>query len=61
LTIWVPKGNSYQTVAQYYTVKPGDSFEKIAGKYGLSTGELKKLNPSMNYSKIYPGDKIRIQ
>ena len=61
LTIWVPKGNSYQTIAQYYTVKPGDSFEKIAGKYGLSTGELKKLNPSMNYSKIYPGDKIRIQ
>jgi len=61
LTIWVPKGNSYQTVAQYYTVKRGDSFEKIAGKYGLSTKELKKLNPSMNYSKIYPGDKIRIQ
>ena len=61
LTIWVPKGNSYQTIAQYYTVKRGDSFEKIAGKYGLSTNELKKLNPSMNYSKIYPGDKIRIQ
>jgi len=61
LTIWVPKGNSYQTVAQYYTVKRGDSFEKIAGKYGLSTKKLKKLNPSMNYSKIYPGDKIRIQ
>jgi membrane-bound lytic murein transglycosylase D len=61
LTIWVPKGNSYQTVAQYYTVKSGDSFERIARKYGLSTSELKKLNPSMNYSKIYPGDKIRIQ
>ncbi|MEA2077267.1 MAG: LysM peptidoglycan-binding domain-containing protein [Candidatus Marinimicrobia bacterium] len=61
LTIWVPKGNSYQTIAQYYTVKRGDSFEKIAGKYGLSAKELKKLNPSMNYSKIYPGDKIRIQ
>ncbi|MCF7833537.1 MAG: LysM peptidoglycan-binding domain-containing protein [Candidatus Marinimicrobia bacterium] len=61
LTIWVPKGNSYQTVAQYYTVKSGDSFEKIARKYGLSASELKKLNPSMNYSKIYPGDKIRIQ
>jgi membrane-bound lytic murein transglycosylase D len=61
LTIWVPKGNSYQTVAQYYTVKSGDSFERIARKYGLSTAELKKLNPSMNYSKIYPGDKIRIQ
>ena len=61
LTIWVPKGDSYQTVAQYYTVKSGDSFERIAKKYGLSTAELKKLNPSMNYSKIYPGDKIRIQ
>ncbi|RKY51963.1 MAG: hypothetical protein DRP93_08975 [Candidatus Neomarinimicrobiota bacterium] len=61
LTIWVPKGNSYQTIAQYYTVKRGDSFEKIAGKYGLSMNELKKLNPNMNYSKIYPGDKIRIQ
>ncbi len=61
LTIWVPKGDSYQTIAQYYTVKRGDSFDKIAGKYGLNTNELKKLNPSMNYSKIYPGDKIRIQ
>lgn len=61
LTIWVPKGNTYQTVAQYYTVKRGDSFEKIANSFGLSNGELKKLNPSMNYSKIYPGDKIRIQ
>lgn len=61
LTIWVPKSNSYQTVAQYYTVKRGDSFEKIANDFGLSSGELKKLNPSMNYAKIYPGDKIRIQ
>lgn len=61
LTIWVPKGNTYQTVAQYYTVQSGDSFEKIAKKYGLSSNELKKLNPSMNYSKIYPGDRIRIQ
>ncbi len=61
LTIWVPKGESYQTVAQYYTVKTGDSFEKIAKSFGLSNNELKKLNPSMNYSKIYPGDKIRIQ
>ncbi|MFA6617669.1 MAG: LysM peptidoglycan-binding domain-containing protein [Candidatus Neomarinimicrobiota bacterium] len=61
LTIWVPKGNSYQTIAQYYTVKHGDSFEKIAKNFGLSKGELQKLNPSMNYSKIYPGDKIRIQ
>jgi membrane-bound lytic murein transglycosylase D len=61
LTIWVPKGNTYQTVAQYYTVQSGDSFEKIAKRYGLSSNELKKLNPSMNYSKIYPGDRIRIQ
>ncbi|MBN2781169.1 MAG: LysM peptidoglycan-binding domain-containing protein [Candidatus Marinimicrobia bacterium] len=61
LNIWVPKGDSYQTVKQYYTVKAGDSFEKIAQRYNIPVNELKKLNPSINYSKIYPGDKIRIQ
>lgn len=61
LNIWVPKGESYQSVARYYTVKPGDSFEKIARNYGLSLDQLKKLNPGLNYSRIYPGDKIRIQ
>ncbi|MDZ7821210.1 MAG: LysM peptidoglycan-binding domain-containing protein [Candidatus Marinimicrobia bacterium] len=61
LNIWIPKGSSYETTKQYYTVRRGDSFEQIARRYGISTDELKKLNPSMNYSKIYPGDKIRIQ
>jgi membrane-bound lytic murein transglycosylase D len=61
LNIWIPKGNSYEAVAQYYTVKRGDSFEKIARSYGLSVDELKRLNTGINYSKIYPGDKIRIQ
>ncbi|MDZ7797584.1 MAG: LysM peptidoglycan-binding domain-containing protein [Candidatus Marinimicrobia bacterium] len=61
LNIWIPKGSSYETLKQYHTVKSGDSFEKIARQYGISPDELKKLNPRMNYSKIYPGDKIRIQ
>jgi membrane-bound lytic murein transglycosylase D len=61
LNIWVPKGNTYDTVKQYYTVKAGDSFERIARNYGVSVNELKKLNPNINYSRIYPGDKIRIQ
>jgi membrane-bound lytic murein transglycosylase D len=61
LNIWVPKGESYQALVQYYTVRKGDSFEKIARSNGLSIDQLKRLNPGMNYSRIYPGDKIRIQ
>ena len=61
LNIWVPKGETYETVKQFYTVKAGDSFEKIARNYGITVNDLKKLNPGMNYSRIYPGDKVRIQ
>jgi membrane-bound lytic murein transglycosylase D len=61
LNIWIPKGSSYDNVQQFYTVQRGDSFDKIARRYGLSLDELKKLNPRMNYSKIYPGDRVRIQ
>lgn len=61
LNIWIPKGESYQPLAQYYTVQKGDSFEKIARENGLNIEQLKRLNPGMNYSRIYPGDKIRIQ
>lgn len=45
---------------KYYTVKAGDSLNKIASKNGLTIDALKKLNPGLN-SVIHPGQSIRIK
>ena len=45
---------------KYYTVKTGDSLNKIAAKNGLTMEELKKLNPGLK-SVIHPGESIRIK
>lgn len=42
---------------RYHTIKKGESLGSIAGKYGLSQTELKKLN-NMKSSVIYPGKKL---
>jgi membrane-bound lytic murein transglycosylase D len=46
---------------KYYTVKSGDTFSKIASKYGLSQSKLSKLNPGININKIKVGQKIRVK
>jgi len=45
---------------KYYTVKTGDSLNKIATKNGLTMEELKKMNPGLK-SVIHPGESIRIK
>ncbi|MEA1986230.1 MAG: LysM peptidoglycan-binding domain-containing protein [Candidatus Marinimicrobia bacterium] len=45
---------------KYYTVRRGDSLDRISKKTNVSVSKLKKLNPKINPAKIYPGDKIRI-
>lgn len=58
LVIWVSKkqidGDGY------YIVQNGDTLTLISQKTGVSLDELKRLNPSINYSKIFPGDKIKV-
>ncbi|MFM7566989.1 MAG: LysM peptidoglycan-binding domain-containing protein, partial [Flavobacteriales bacterium] len=45
---------------KYYTIKTGDSLNKIAAKNGLTMEELKKLNPGLK-SVIHPGESVRIK
>ncbi len=42
---------------EYYTVKKGDSYWKIARKYGVSSSELMSLNNTTS-TLIKPGQKI---
>lgn len=61
LVIWVPKSKIAQGGENIYVVQVGDSLYRISQKTGVSLNQLKKLNPGINPSRIYPGDKIRIQ
>lgn len=58
-----PKVEPTKPVAkpQYYTIKSGDLFNRIAQKHGLTTAQLKKLNPGVNPDRIREGQKIRIK
>jgi len=60
LNIWIPKNAAYD-MEEYVTVRPGDSLYIIANQRGMTLNELKRLNPNLNYSKIFPGDKIRVR
>ena len=43
-----------------YTVARGDTISGIAGRHGLDTGEVLKLNNLQPSTIIYPGQKIRL-
>jgi LysM repeat protein len=49
------------TAPVYYTVKRGDTGEKIAQRYGLSKQQLLALNPGMNYDLIRVGQSISVK
>ena len=46
---------------QFYTVKSGDLFGKIAQKHGLTPAQLQKLNPGVRPDRINIGQKIRVK
>ncbi|MFT6243512.1 MAG: membrane-bound lytic murein transglycosylase D [Salibacteraceae bacterium] len=46
---------------KYYTVRSGDTFGKIAQRHKLSVSQLKRLNPSINISRLSIGQKIRVK
>lgn len=49
------------TISDTYTVKKGDTLNKIAVKYKTTVPALLKLNPSIkNANLIYPGQKIKV-
>lgn len=49
------------TTKQYYSVKSGDTFSKIADKNRMSQDALRKLNPGININRLTVGQKIRIR
>lgn len=48
------------TEMKVHNVEKGDTFSKIAEKYGISTSELKSLNPDVEETKIQIGSEIRV-
>ena len=46
----------------WYRIKPGDTLEGIAARFGTSAGELKASNPAtiQNIRLVYVGDAILI-
>jgi LysM repeat protein len=43
-----------------HTVKPGDTFAKIAKQYGVSVKNLQSANPHLNSSHLKVGNSVRI-
>ncbi|MEA3499720.1 MAG: LysM peptidoglycan-binding domain-containing protein [Candidatus Marinimicrobia bacterium] len=58
IVIWIPDNSN--SSSNYYTVRRGDSLKLISKRINVSVQKLKRLNPNITPSKIYPGDKIRI-
>lgn len=44
-----------------YTIRRGDTLGAIAGKFGVSTARLKRLNKNLDERKLQVGDVIRLQ
>ncbi|MCD6233453.1 MAG: LysM peptidoglycan-binding domain-containing protein [Candidatus Marinimicrobia bacterium] len=61
LVLWIPRSNIARAGSDIYTVQRGDSLHRISRKTGVSVNRLKQLNPGINPSRIYPGDKIKLR
>ena len=48
------------SAATTYTVVAGDLLSKIAAKTGVPAADIQKANPNVNWSKIRPGQEIKI-
>lgn len=46
---------------KYYTIRSGDTFSRIASKYGITMTQLQKLNPGVSPSRIRAGQQIRVK
>jgi len=47
--------------SQYYSVRSGDTFGRIAQRYGMSISQLRRLNPGINIDRLSIGQKIRVK
>ncbi len=46
---------------KYYVVRSGDTFGKIAQRHNLTQGQLQRLNPGVNISRLSIGQRLRIK
>ena len=46
--------------AQFYTIRPGDTLETVAARYGTSVESLLALNPGIDPVQLTVGQKIRV-
>lgn len=53
--------NSKEEIKTYYTIKKGDTLNKIASKYKTTVKQLTTWNNIKNPNLIYPGQKIRVK
>ena len=49
------------TAQRFYTVVAGDTFGTISSKTGLSVARIQQLNPNVQSTALYIGQKIRIK
>lgn len=49
------------TTAEYYTVRGGDTFQKIARKFGISVESLLEMNGLNKRSVLRLGDRLRVR
>jgi LysM repeat protein len=45
----------------YWIVRPGDTYDRIAQKTGLSVGDLETFNPYTDPSTIQPGQRLKLR
>ncbi|MEN9699843.1 MAG: hypothetical protein RLZZ301_1041 [Bacteroidota bacterium] len=56
-----PTPTPAQPVKKYYTVKPGDTFGRVAQRHNLSQEQLKRLNPGVHINSIAVGQRLRVK
>lgn len=45
----------------YWTVRRGDTYDRIAQRTGLSIGDLETFNPTVDPSTIQPGQRLKLR
>lgn len=48
-------------VIKYYNVRNGDNFSVVARRHGLTTSQLKKLNPGVDVDRLKIGQRLRVK
>jgi LysM repeat protein len=56
-----PKKHAASAPKQYWTVQAGDTFGVISSKTGVPVATIEQLNPTVQSTSLFIGEKIRIK